>query len=71
MRSDWFIITCTVDNGNTIGRYETFVNALTLSEAKFQAMKFWETQSSGQNTVVKIEDYRRLRPSEIVIKKVA
>lgn len=67
MRSDWFIITCTVDNGYTIGRYETFVNALTLSEAKFQAKKYWESQ---YDTSATIEDCRRLRAPEIFAMRV-
>lgn len=67
MRSDWFIVTCKVDNGCTVERYNTFVNALTASQAKFQAKKYWESQ---YDTSATIENCRHLQASEIFAMRV-
>jgi hypothetical protein len=67
MRSDWFIVTCKVDNGCTVERYNTFVNALTASQAKFQVIKYWDSQ---YDTIVTIENCRHLQASEIFAMKI-
>lgn len=55
-----FCVTCMVDNGCTHERHETYLFAFTNSQAKYNALNYWNQQ---YDTTAKIESVRTVNDS--------
>ena len=64
MKSAWFVVTCKVDNGCRIEKWQSIVYALTLSQAKFKVYSYWKSQDS--ETTAEILSVRKLSETEII-----
>lgn len=64
MKSGWFVVTCEVDNGCLIEKWQSIVNALTATQAKGKVYEHWRSQDS--ETTAKILSARKLSETEII-----
>lgn len=63
MRSDWYVVICTIENAGRTERYETIINAFSSSHAESEAKKYWETKN---NITISIESCQPLDPSDVI-----
>lgn len=68
MESAWFCVTCMVDNGCTVEKWESLVCAFTASQAKFNVVRHWNNQDS--ETVAKVISCRKVDETELFDRRV-
>ena len=64
MKFAWFVVTCKVDNGCRIEKWQCIVCAPTVSQAKFKVYNYWKSQDS--ETTAEILSVRMLSETEII-----